>query len=290
LNIPQRVELIEVGPRDGLQNEPEAISTESKLKLIRQLADAGVSRMETAAFVSPKWVPQMADADEVTQYCNDLGISYIALTPNLKSLERAIETKVPQVAFFIGASTTFNKKNINKTTEESLLESEKMFELAQKHDIFTRAYISMSFSCPFQGEVSFQELNQVCERFVKLGADEIDVGDTNGRANPKVVYERFSRLKNLYPSTVFVGHFHDTQRMALANTLAAMEAGINKFDSSIGGLGGCPFSPGATGNLATEDVALMLAEMGIETGIKLESLLDIVPFAKSLSSRLKPVR
>ena len=181
-------------------------------------------------------------------------------------------------------------KRYNKTTEESLLESEKMVELAQKHGVFTRAYISMSFSCPFQGEVSFEELNHVCDRYVQLGADEIDVGDTNGKSNPKIVYERFSSLKGLYPDTVFVGHFHDTQRMALANTLAAMEAGINKFDSSIGGLGGCPFSPGATGNLATEDVALMLAEMGIERGINLEALLDIVPFAKSLSTKLKPVR
>ena len=287
MNFPQKIELIEVGPRDGLQNEPEAISTESKLKLIRQLADAGISRMETAAFVSPKWVPQMADADEVSQYCNELGITYIALTPNMKALERAIEARVPQVALFIGASTMFNKKNINKTTEESLLESEKMFKLAQEHGIFTRAYISMSFSCPYQGEVSFEELNNVCERFVKLGADEIDIGDTNGKANPKMVYERFSRLKDLYPDTVFVGHFHDTEKLALANALAAMKAGIDKFDSSIGGLGGCPFSPGATGNLATEDIALMLTEMGIEYDVNLKSLLSIVPYAKSLSSRLR---
>ncbi|SER59570.1 hydroxymethylglutaryl-CoA lyase [Psychrobacillus sp. OK032] len=289
MNIPKKIELIEVGPRDGLQNESKPISTESKKELILQLADAGFSRMETAAFVSPKWVPQMADADDISQYCNELGITYIALTPNLKALERAIQANVPQIAVFIGASSTFNQKNINKTTDESLLETEKMFTLAKEHGIFTRAYVSMSFACPYQGKVSFEELNYVCQRFVELGADEIDIGDTNGYANPKIVYDRFARLKDLYPDTVFVGHFHDTRKMALANTLAAMEAGIDKFDSSIGGLGGCPFSPGATGNLATEEVALMLSEMGVETGLKLEEIDKIVPFAKSLSSRLQPV-
>lgn len=287
MNIPKKIELIEVGPRDGLQNESLPISTESKKELIRQLSNAGFARMETAAFVSSKWVPQMADADEISSYCNELGITYIALTPNQKALERAIEANVPQIAVFVGASSTFNKKNINKTTEESLLESEKMFTLAKKHGIFTRAYVSMSFSCPYQGDVSFEELNYVCQRFVELGANEIDIGDTNGYANPRVVYDRFSKLKDLYPDTVFVGHFHDTRKMALANTLAAIEAGIDKFDSSIGGLGGCPFSPGATGNLATEEIALMLSEMGIETGIKLEKINDIIPYAKSLSSRLQ---
>ncbi|SDL96543.1 hydroxymethylglutaryl-CoA lyase [Bacillus sp. OK048] len=285
--IPRNVEIIEVGPRDGLQNEPEPISTESKKELIRQLSETGITRMETAAFVSPKWVPQMADANEISQYCNELGITYIALTPNLKALERAIEAKVPQIAVFIGASTAFNKKNINKSTDESLLETEKMFEIAKKHGIFTRAYISMSFSCPYQGEVSFEELDYVCKRFVELEADEIDVGDTNGMANPKIVYEKFSKLKNLYQDAVFVGHFHDTRKMALANTLAAMNAGIDKYDSSIGGLGGCPFSPGATGNLATEDIALMLSEMGVETGVSMEKINKIVPYAKSLSSRVK---
>lgn len=285
MNIPKQVELIEVGPRDGLQNEPQPISTDAKKQLIQQLAAAGFSRMETTAFVSPKWVPQMADANEISEYCQELGITYIALTPNMKALERAINAQVPQIAVFIGASSAFNKKNINKTTDESLREAETMFDLAKQHNMFIRAYVSMAFSCPYQGEVSFEELNHVCQRFVELGADEIDIGDTNGHANPKMVYERFARLKDLYPDTVFVGHFHDTRKMALANTLAAMQAGIDKFDSSIGGLGGCPFSPGAKGNLATEDVALMLSEMGVETGLQLETINRIVPYAKSLSTR-----
>lgn len=284
--IPKEIEIIEVGPRDGLQNEPLPISTEDKKKLISQLATAGFSRMETTSFVHPKWVPQMADCEEISSYCNELGITYIALTPNLKALERAIAAKAPQIAVFIGASNTFNKKNINKTTSESLDECVPMFERAKKEDIFIRAYISMAFKCPFQGDVSFEEVKYVCDRFVELGADEIDVGDTNGQADPKIVYERLARLRDLYPDTSFVGHFHDTEKMALANVVAAMQAGITKFDSSVGGLGGCPYSPGATGNLSTEDLLNMVSRMGIKTEVDYNELTKITPFAKSLSSKV----
>jgi hydroxymethylglutaryl-CoA lyase len=286
LFIPKEVEIIEVGPRDGLQNEPLPISTEDKKELITRLAKSGISRMETASFVHPKWVPQMADSEEIASFCNELGITYIALTPNLKALERAIAAKAPQIAVFVGASSAFNKKNINKTTSESLEECKPLFEKAKKEGLFIRAYISMAFTCPFQGEVSFAEVKYVCDRFVNLGADEIDVGDTNGQADPKSVYERFSRLRDLYPETTFVGHFHDTKKLALANTVAAMQAGITKFDSSIGGLGGCPYSPGATGNLSTEDLLNMVKRMGCQTEVDYEEVMKIVPFAKSLSSKL----
>lgn len=286
LLIPKEVEVIEVGPRDGLQNEPLAISTAQKKELISQLAKAGFSRMETTSFVHPKWVPQMADSEEIAQYCNELGITYIALTPNRKALERAIEAKAPQMAVFVGASAAFNKKNINKSILESLDECEHMFARAKQEDIFIRAYVSMAFTCPFQGAVSFEEVKYVCDRFIELGADEIDIGDTNGQANPLMVYERFSRLRDLYPDTTFVGHFHDTQKMALANVLAAMQAGVTKFDSSIGGLGGCPYSPGATGNVATEDLVNMLNSMGSNPNVSLEELMKISPFAKSLSSKV----
>lgn len=284
--IPKEVEIIEVGPRDGLQNEPLAISTEQKKELIARLAKAGFSRMETTSFVHPKWVPQMADCEEIARYCNELGITYIALTPNMKALERAIAATVPQMAVFIGASSEFNKKNINKTTSESLAECEPMFARAKQEGMFTRAYISMAFTCPFQGEVTFDEVKEVCDRFIQLGADEIDVGDTNGQADPKMVYERFSRLRDLYPDTTFVGHFHDTEKMALANVIAAIQAGITKFDSSIGGLGGCPYSPGATGNVATEELVNMLMRMGCETNLNFDELVKVSPFAKSLSSRI----
>ncbi|MGE7778895.1 hydroxymethylglutaryl-CoA lyase [Peribacillus sp. NPDC097264] len=283
--IPKKIEIIEVGPRDGLQNEPVAIPTEKKKELIVRLAKLGFSRMETTAFVHPKWVPQMSDSDEIARFCNELGLTYIALTPNLKALERAIEAKVPQIAVFIGASSAFNKKNINKTTVESLDECEQLFNKAKEEGIFIRAYISMAFFCPYQGEVTFEEVKTVSDRFIRLGADEIDIGDTNGQANPKIVYERFSRLRDLYPDTSFVGHFHDTRKMALVNSFAAIQAGITKFDSSVGGLGGCPYSPGATGNVATEELVDMLSRMGSETGIKYEEIEKVSRFAKSLSSK-----
>ncbi|MEK4426115.1 hydroxymethylglutaryl-CoA lyase [Solibacillus sp. FSL K6-1523] len=284
--FPKEIEIIEVGPRDGLQNEPKQISTEQKKQLISQLYAAGIERMETVSFVNPKLVPQMADSAEIAQFCNDLGLQYIALTPNVKAIDRAIEAKVPQIAVFVGASSTFNQKNINKTTSESLIECKPIFEKAKKEDIFIRAYVSMAFTCPYEGHVSFSDVVDVCKHFIELGADEIDIGDTNGKANPKMVYERFSRLKDLFPETTFVGHFHDTQKMALENVLAAMQAGVTKFDSSIGGLGGCPFSPGATGNVSTEELVRMLTEMGCQTNLDVDQLLKISPYAKSLSSRI----
>lgn len=283
--FPNEVEIIEVGPRDGLQNEPLPISTEQKKQLISQLAKAGFTRMETASFVHPKWVPQMADSEGIAQYCQELGITYIALTPNMKALERAIVAKAPQMAVFIGASSSFNKKNVNKTTAESLDDCELMFSRAKAEGMFIRAYVSMAFTCPFQGEVSFEEVKFICDRFNELGADEIDIGDTNGKADPRMVYERFSRLRDLYPNTSFVGHFHDTEKMALANVIASMQAGVVKFDSSIGGLGGCPYSPGATGNVATEELVHMLKQMGCQTNVDYNQLLQAAPFAKSLSSR-----
>lgn len=286
MQFPDKVEIIEVGARDGLQNEPNPISIEQKKELIRRFADIGYARIESTAFVHPKWVPQMADAEEIANYCNQLGLTHIALTPNERAIDRALAIGVPQVAIFIGASTKFNQKNINRTTEESLADCAIVIEKAKQHNIFVRAYVSMSFSCPFQGEVSFEEVNHVCKRFVDLGADEIDIGDTNGKANPRIVYERFARLRELYPSTVFVGHFHDTYHMALANIIAAMQAGITKFDASVGGLGGCPYSPGATGNVATERLANMLMDMQIDVGINMDPLASVIPFAHSLSSRI----
>lgn len=284
MDLPKTVELIEVGPRDGLQNEPEFVSTEQKKAMILQLSQAGFKRMETISFVHPKWVPQMADAEEIASYCHDLGLTYIALTPNVKALERAIAVATPQIAVFIGASSTFNKKNINRTTDESLKECEALFTSAKQHGMFIRAYISMAFHCPYQGTVTAQEVDHVVNRFVEIGADEIDIGDTNGQAHPLEVYETFVRLRGMHPTTTFVGHFHDTSDLALANTYAAMQAGVNKFDTAVGGLGGCPFSPGATGNVATENILKMLDKMGIATGVTLPA--ETVAFAKSLSTKI----
>lgn len=282
--FPKDVEIIEVGPRDGLQNEPNPITTDEKKELINRLAESGFKRIETASFVHPKWVPQMADSEEIAAYCNEVGLTYIALTPNMIALERALAMDVPQVAVFIGASNEFNKRNVNRTTDESLKEAERLIKGAKQEGKFVRAYISMAFKCPFQGYVSFEEVDRVCSRFVDLGVDEVDIGDTNGQADPKFVYERFARLTDQYPDQTFVAHFHDTNKMALANVIASMQAGITKFDSSAGGLGGCPYSPGATGNIASERIVHMVEEMGCATGINPLKLREAAQFAKGLSS------
>ncbi|HWL26350.1 MAG TPA: hydroxymethylglutaryl-CoA lyase [Ureibacillus sp.] len=282
MQFPTSVEIIEVGPRDGLQNEKKFVATEDKKVLIQKLVNSGIQRIETASFVHPKIVPQMADASEIVSYCNELGITYIALTPNKKALERALEANVKQIAVFVGASNTFNEHNIRRTIDESLAECKEMFLIAKEHGVFIRAYVSMAFSCPYEGSVSYEQVEKVVTSFVENGADEVSIGDTNGRANPRIVFERFSKLKEDFPNTTFVGHFHDTSGFALANIVSAIQAGVTKFDTSIGGLGGCPFSPGATGNVATEKVVEMLHAMNIETGIEQNKLSEIGIFAKGL--------
>lgn len=280
--FPKHVEIIEVGPRDGLQNEKTFVPTESKKKLIEKLVLAGFDRIETASFVHPKVVPQMADAAEIAAFCRELGIKFIALTPNAKALQRAIDAGVPQIAVFVGASETFNEKNINRTIEQSLAECAEVFQLAKEHRLFIRGYVSMCFSCPYEGNISYEQVKRVVSHFVTHGVDEISIGDTNGQANPKLVYERFSQLKKDFPHTQFVGHFHDTNGFAYANIIAAMQAGIDKFDSSVAGLGGCPFSPGATGNVSTEKVVQLLEEMEIATNIKQDALKEAAHFAKGI--------
>lgn len=282
MHFPKQVEIIEVGPRDGLQNEAHFVPTEEKKQLIKQLYEAGFQRIETASFVHPKIVPQMADAQEITSFCNELGLDYIALTPNMKALERALEAGVPQIAVFVGASETFNQKNIKRSIAESLAECSEMFQQAKAQHKFIRGYVSMCFSCPYEGAVSYEQVKRVVEQFVKDGADEISIGDTNGQANPRIVYERFCALKRDFPQVNFVAHFHDTNGFAYANIIAALNAGIEKFDSSIAGFGGCPFSPGATGNVATEKVVELFEALEIKTNIQLEKLKDVAAFARNL--------
>lgn len=280
--FPKQVEIIEVGPRDGLQNEARFVPTAEKKQLIQQLYDAGFQRIETASFVHPKIVPQMADAQEITTFCNEIGLDYIALTPNMKALERAMDAGVPQIAVFVGASETFNQKNIKRSIVESLTECSEMFRYAKAQHKFIRGYVSMCFSCPYEGAISYEQVKRVVAQFVKDGADEISIGDTNGQANPRIVYERFSALKRDFPDTTFVAHFHDTNGFAYANIIAALNAGIEKFDSSIAGLGGCPFSPGATGNVATEKVVELFEAMDINTTIQRDKLKTVAAFAGSL--------
>lgn len=285
--FPKQVEIIEVSPRDGLQNESVLVPTAEKKKLILNLKKMGVKRIEATSFVNPKIVPQMADAQEIAEFCHEIGMTFIVLTPNLRALECAIENRVPQIAVFIGASETFNILNIHSTVNESLAECTKIFRKAKEHHIFIRAYVSMGFNCPFEGPISFGEVCHVVDHFVTHGADEIVIGDTNGQANPRIVFERFQALKERHPDEVFVAHFHDTNGLAYANTIAALQAGIDKFDSSLAGLGGCPFSPGATGNVSTEGVVKLLEEMHIETGIDIGAMNEAVTFTKEMITRLE---
>ncbi|ETP68713.1 hydroxymethylglutaryl-CoA lyase [Planococcus glaciei CHR43] len=273
--LPNSATIIEVGPRDGLQNEAKVVSTEHKLQFIESLQQAGVQEMELTSFVSPKWVPQMADAKDILANVEKTG-RQLVLTPNEKGINAALESGARAVAVFVGVSNTFNKKNINKTTDESM-EALKPLILQLKQDgVFVRACISTAFHCPFEGAIEPEDTLALCRQFVGWGVDELSVADTIGMATPTESYNLFSQLKEAFPDVLMTAHFHDTRKMALANIFAALQAGVDRFDSSAGGLGGCPFAPGATGNVATEDVVNMLHQMGIETGIDLDRLCEAV--------------
>lgn len=275
LSLPNNATIIEVGPRDGLQNEGKLVVTENKLQFIKRLQKAGIQEMELTSFVSPRWVPQMADAKDIVKNTEKIGRQFV-LTPNEKGIDAALAAGVDSVAVFVGVSNTFNKKNINQTTNESMENLKPLIYRLKEQGIFIRACVSTAFHCPFEGAINPDDTLALCRQFVEFGVDELSVADTNGMATPVESYQLFSRLVESFPETLITAHFHDTRRMALANILAALQAGIHRFDASAGGLGGCPFAPGATGNVATEDVVNMLHRMGIETGIDLDSLCEAV--------------
>ncbi|MFT9598273.1 hydroxymethylglutaryl-CoA lyase [Mesobacillus sp.] len=273
LKLPEKVEIIEVGPRDGLQNEKSFVPTEVKKEFINSLKNAGVKEMELTSFVSPKWVPQMSDAAEIVADCLDSNTRNIVLAPNKKGIERVYMTDCKAVAVFVGVSNTFNQKNINKTTTESLAEVLPLIAELKSKDYFVRACISTAFYCPYEGKIDEDEVLALCGEFVEAGVDELSVADTIGMAAPHESYSLFSKLRDAYPDVLLTAHFHDTRKLALSNIFAALQAGVTRFDTSAGGLGGCPFAPGAAGNAATEDVVYMLHRMGIETGVDLDKLL-----------------
>ncbi|QDY46756.1 hydroxymethylglutaryl-CoA lyase [Planococcus glaciei] len=273
--LPNSATIIEVGPRDGLQNEAKVVSTEHKLQFIENLQQAGVQEMELTSFVSPKWVPQMADAKDILANVEKTG-RQLVLTPNEKGINAALESGARAVAVFVGVSNTFNKKNINKTTDESMKALKPLILQLKQDGVFVRACISTAFHCPFEGAIEPEDTLSLCQQFVGWGVDELSVADTIGMATPTESYELFSQLKEAFPDVLMTAHFHDTRKMALANIFAALQASVDRFDSSAGGLGGCPFAPGATGNVATEDVVNMLHQMGIETGIDLDRLCEAV--------------
>jgi hydroxymethylglutaryl-CoA lyase len=284
--LPKQVEIVEVGPRDGLQNEPAYIPTEEKLELISELSKTGISRFEVTSFVHPKYVPQMQDAKVVfSKIAERNDFQYLCLVPNMKGYELALQNNVKAVTLVAGASNTFNQKNVRMSTEDSLGQFEKVIEKAHTQKTYIRFAIATSFWCPYEGKVEKEGVLKIIDRLESLEVDEIVICDTIGRANPQQVYDVFSRIMERGPTAKISAHFHDTYGFALANSIAAMQAGITVFDSSIAGLGGCPFAPGAAGNLATEDLVLMLHEMGIETGIDYQKLLLCVDMANRITGK-----
>ncbi|MBE1553370.1 hydroxymethylglutaryl-CoA lyase [Sporosarcina limicola] len=273
--LPNNVTIIEVGPRDGLQNEKVHVDEQDKLAFIAALQKAGISEMELTSFVSPKWVPQMADAKEIVGKSARIGRQFV-LAPNAKGAELALEVGARSIAVFVGVSNSFNKKNINRSTDESMNALEPVITKLKEHGIFVRACISTAFYCPYEGKIEPKEVVALCERFVAMGANELSVADTIGMANPRESYDLFKLLKEKLPDVLMTAHFHDTRKMAMANIFASLQAGIDRFDTSAGGLGGCPFAPGATGNVATEDVVHMLDTLGIKTGVDVKKVCEAV--------------
>ena len=275
MTLPPRVRIVEVGPRDGLQNEKGEVPTAVKLELIERLADAGLRAIEATAFVSPKWIPQMADHTEVLERIRRRpGVAYPVLTPNLKGFEAARAAGATEVAVFGAASEAFSRKNINCSIAESLERFRPVVDAAKKSNIKVRGYISCVVGCPYEGDVEPAKVAEVAGALYDMGCYEISLGDTIGVGTPRKTQAMIEACAKRVPAEKLAGHYHDTYGQALANIYASMELGVATFDSSVAGLGGCPYAKGASGNVATEDVAYLMQGLGIETGINLDKLVD----------------
>ena len=287
----KHITIVEVGPRDGLQNERATVSTEDKIEFVNRLSDAGLPVIEVSAFVSPKWVPQMADADEVFA-----GISrhpdtrYTALVPNLQGLDRALAARVTEVAVFAAASETFSRKNINQSIDESLAAYAQVCRRALEAGIRVRGYLSTAFGCPFEGPIRPEQVADIAARLHDFGVFEVAISDTIGIAHPGQVPVVLGAVLARLPVDRVALHFHDTRGTALANVITALPYGITTFDASAGGLGGCPYAPGAAGNLATDDLVYMLNGMGIETGVSQAALSEASAFIGSRLDHPLPSR
>ncbi|MGN8259644.1 hydroxymethylglutaryl-CoA lyase [Pseudomonas sp. SMSB3] len=272
--IPTTVRVVEVGPRDGLQNEAQPISVADKVCLVDALADAGLRYIEVGSFVSPKWVPQMAGSAEVfAAIAQQPGVTYAALAPNMRGFEAAVAAGVKEVAVFAAATEAFSQRNINCSISESLQRFEPIMEAAQRHDVRVRGYVSCVLGCPYEGSVSAEQVAPVASALYQLGCYEVSLGDTLGTGTPGATRRLFETVADVIPRKQLAGHFHDTYGQALANVYASLLEGISVFDSSVAGLGGCPYAKGATGNVATEDLVYLLQGLGVETGIDLERLI-----------------
>lgn len=274
MSLPKSVRLVEVGPRDGLQNEKQPISVADKVRLVDDLTAAGLSYIEVGSFVSPKWVPQMAGSAEVfAGIQRQPGVSYAALTPNLKGLEAALEAKVEEVAVFAAASEAFSQKNINCSIADSLQRFVPLMEAAKAADVRVRGYVSCVLGCPYDGEIAPEQVASVARELYAMGCYEVSLGDTIGTGTAGKTRSMLEVVGRDIPRDRLAGHFHDTYGQALANIYASLLEGINVFDSSVAGLGGCPYAKGATGNVASEDVLYLLQGLGIETGVEIDKLI-----------------
>lgn len=277
--LPLSVKIVEVGPRDGLQNEATTISADVKIELVNRLSDAGFANIEAASFVSPKWIPQMAtSADVMAGIKRKTGVIYSVLTPNMKGMEAALAAGADEVVIFGSASEAFSQKNINCTIAKSIERFNEVALLAKANNKRLRGSISCSFGCPYQGNVSPEAVAGVVKRMRDLGCDEIDIADTIGVGTARHVQAVMQRVMNEFPVSSLSGHFHDTYGQALANIYASLEVGIRIFHSSVAGLGGCPYAKGATGNVATEDVLFLMQGLGIQTGIDLKKTVNAGQF------------
>ncbi|SAL75157.1 hydroxymethylglutaryl-CoA lyase [Caballeronia peredens] len=287
--LPKRVRIVEVGPRDGLQNEPSHVSADVKAALIERLIDAGVRYVEAASFVSPKWVPQMADGAQVLERvavkARATGTTLAALVPNMKGLDAALATHVDEVAVFAAASESFSQKNINCSIDDSIARFEPVIAAAREANLRVRGYVSCVLGCPFEGEIAPQAVARVAKKLFDMGCYEISLGDTIGAGTPSKTQAMLDACIEHVPVEALAGHFHDTWGMAAANVHAALQRGVAVFDSSVSGIGGCPYSPSATGNVATEDIVYLCEGMGIETGIDLNRLAEAGAFISAALKR-----
>ena len=281
MKLPSKVTVVEVGPRDGFQNEKQFIPTEKKIQIINALSMTGLKNIQATSFVHPKAIPQLADAEEVMAKINrPPGFSYRVLAPNLRGVRRAISFKPQKINLMMSVTESHNRANANRSVEESLKEFEALVSLILEAGIEPSGGMACSLGCPFEGKVTIPQLARVIDRYIGMGIRSIGISDTIGTANPKQVYDVCAALKDRYPDIHWTLHPHNTRDLALANILAAMEAGVTDFDSAIGGLGGCPYAPKATGNVSTEDLVNMLDEMGVETGVDLDALLKVTEMVR----------
>ncbi|MEC8023803.1 MAG: hydroxymethylglutaryl-CoA lyase [Myxococcota bacterium] len=291
MSFASRVKIVEVGPRDGLQNEPETIATKDKVAFVNLLSEAGLPHIEVTSFVSPRWIPQLADGSEVFEFITKrTDTEYSALVPNTYGLERALDAGVKRIAIFTAASETFNQHNINASIDESLERFVPVMDRAKAEGVWVRGYVSTSFGCPYDGDVPAENVIRVARALDALGVDEVSLGDTHGAAVPSQIPEVIGGVLEHLPVSKIAVHFHDTHGRALANVYSALQLGIQIVDTSAGGLGGCPYAPGASGNLATEDLVVMLNRMNIETGVDLKKLMKASRYMEQILGRRLPSR